>query len=130
MKRIAVCLLVCLLLITGVACSEKPDTSAMSGFLIQPGLVMISRPTEDTALMEYAQDTTVQGFFNSITANDGFRVALLDENGKEVTDENMLVTDQMTFAVYEGESTSPIGEIPLQVTDPVKVRRHYANAAQ
>ncbi|MBR4868121.1 MAG: hypothetical protein IKU10_03100 [Clostridia bacterium] len=130
-KTWLVAFLLCFLLALSVGCSKPvPTIPPMNGFMIQPGLVMVKHPTNDSTVLAYAAETTVNGFFASVTANEGFRIALLDELGKEVTDPNTLLTDQMTFVVYEQNSQIPQVEFPLQVADPVEVRRHYSNVAQ
>ncbi len=133
MNKVKQGLLLCLaaLVLLCVACQKEEDRQYdMSGFTVNPGLVIVAHPTPDTTIMEVADQTTLQGFGNSVVANEGYRVAVLDAAGKEVTDQNTMIVNGMTFALYEDGKTEPKTTLALQVVDPVKVRRHYANVAQ
>ena len=125
-------LLLAVFMLSLMGCGEKVDRNLppMDGFIIQPGLVMISHPTEDSVVMEVADGTTLSGFENSVQATDGHRIALLDEAGNPVTDENAALANGMQFAVYEQDSQTAELTISIQMADPIKIRRHFSQAAQ
>ena len=130
-KRSFLVLLAFLLMISAVACEkEQPRSFDMSGITVIPGLVVVTHPTPDTTVMEVADQTTLQGFGNSVVANEGYRTAILNADGTEVTEKDALMANGMTFALYEEGQTDPKLTVPLQIVDPLKVRRHYADAAQ
>ena len=130
-KRVT-CLLAICLMIMGVGCKQEPTVAdlPMDGFIIQPGLVMISHPTEDSVIMEVADGTTLSGFENSVQAAEGHRIALLDGSGNPVTDRNAVLANGMQFAVYEQDSQTAELTIPIQMADPIQIRRHFSQAAQ
>ncbi len=125
-------LLLAVFMLSLMACGEKVDRNLppMDGFIIQPGLVMISHPTEDSVVMEVADGTTLSGFNTCVQATDGHRIALLDEAGNPVTDENAALANGMQFAVYEQDSQTAELTIPIQMADPIQIRRHFSQAAQ
>ena len=119
------------LTVFAVACEkEQPHSFDMSGITVKPGMVIVSHPTADSVVMEVADQTTLQGFGNSVVANEGYRIAVLFGDGSEVTDQDTLLVNGMTFALYEADKTEPKLTAPIQIVDPIKVRRHYANVAQ